>query len=162
MMMMMMMKPIESDSSRLLSSSLETLWLFLSVLERTIIPRSLLSLSLSLSLSKRRRKRKEKGALLKTTRKEWRIRERNKEVFWVLSFSDSSTKLPLIRKKIEEEKRKKKRERERERDTQQFRVSNKKKEKKRGFRCEVFFVLFQEVCNTYDVLRLIVPNNKER
>ena len=53
MMMMMMMKPIESDSSRLLSSSLETLWLFLSVLERTIIPRSLLSLSLSLSLKKK-------------------------------------------------------------------------------------------------------------
>jgi len=41
MMMMMMMKPIESDSSRLLSSSLKTLWLFLSVLERTILPRSL-------------------------------------------------------------------------------------------------------------------------
>ncbi len=34
-------------------------------------------------------------------------------MFWVLTFSDSSTKLPLIRKKIEEEKRKKKRERER-------------------------------------------------
>jgi len=55
-MMMMMMKPIESDSSRLLSSSLETLWLFLSVLERTIIPRSLLSLSLSL-----KKKAKTKG-----------------------------------------------------------------------------------------------------
>jgi hypothetical protein len=60
MMMMMMMKPIESDSSRLLSSSLETLWLFLSVLERTIIPRSLLSLSLSLSLSLKK-KAKTKG-----------------------------------------------------------------------------------------------------
>jgi hypothetical protein len=65
-------------------------------------------------------------------------------------------------KKEDRRRKKEEKKRERERDTQQFRVSKKKKEKKREvFDARSFSFSFKR-CNTYDVLRLIVPNNKER